>query len=487
MPRSFRAALWHLPATLLLASSGTAAWAAEVTSQEGLAFFEKKVRPLLIEKCQDCHSPEKKIKGGLRLDTKAGWQKGGDSGAALTPHDPEHSIFMKAVSYQDRDLKMPPKQKLSVAEIEVFREWIAMGAPDPRRDEEKATTVAAPGKAHGMSLEEGRKFWAFKLPVLHPAPPVQSPTWPLTDADRFVLAKLDTAGLKPAADARAGTLARRLYFDLTGMPPTLKELAEIQEIMDGPADARMAGYERVVDRLLATPRFGERWGRHWLDISRFAESSGGGRTLPFKDAWRYRDYVIEALNQDMPLQQFITEQLAGDLLPGATPAERRRLLTATGFLVLGPTNYEEQDKQMLRMDVVDEQMDTMGRAFLGMTLSCARCHDHKFDPVPASDYYARAGIFRSTRTLKNYKDNVAHWIDTPLPMEGDIEASLKAHEVRMETATAELALAKKQLKKYAPKVESKDAKNRPVTIDELPGIVIDDASAIVVGDWKAST
>ncbi len=197
--------------------------------------------------------------------------------------------------------------------------------------------------------------------------------------------------------------------------------------------------------------------------------------------------MIESLNQDMPLDRFVSEQLAGDLMPAATPADRRRQLTATGFLVLGPTNYEEQDKQLLRMDIVDEQMDTMGRAFLGMTLSCARCHDHKFDPIPASDYYALAGIFRSTRTLKNYKDNVAHWIDTPLPMEGEEETQLQAHEARLEKLTADVATAKKRIKKLSPKVEAKDAKARPVAPDELPGVVVDDTQATVVGTWKTST
>jgi hypothetical protein len=471
---------------LLLAGAALALTGAATgaTPTEQMEFFEKKVRPLLVDKCYNCHSPEHKVKGGLRLDTREGWVTGGDSGPALLPHQPETSLFMSAVGYTNRDLKMPPKQKLSDEEIAVFRDWIAMGAPDPRTG---APEVAAKTASKAMSMEDGRKFWAFVPPVKPALPAVKDSAWPATDADHFVLAGLESAGLEHADDAPLEVLARRLYFDLTGMPPTTAELHEFQQMAGQTQVAALASYGAIVDRLLSSPRFGERWGRHWLDLARFAESSGGGRTLPFKDAWRYRDYVIESLNQDMPLDRFISEQLAGDLLPAATSAERRRQLTATGFLVLGPTNYEEQDKQLLRMDIVDEQMDTMGRAFLGMTLSCARCHDHKFDPIPASDYYALAGIFRSTRTLKNYKDNVAHWIDTPLPMEGEVETRLQAHETRLEKLTADVAAAKKRIKKLSPKVEAKDAKARPVAPDELPGVVVDDSQATVVGTWKTST
>jgi hypothetical protein len=201
---------------------------------------------------------------------------------------------------------------------------------------------------------------------------VKETSWPLNEIDHFILAKLEEKGLKPAPDADAGTLRRRLAFDLTGLPP---------------AAAGAGGSEGSVDALLATPAYAERMASHWLDIARFAESSGGGRTLPFKDAWRYRDYVIESFQSDVPVNRFITEQIAGDLMPAPDAAARRRQLTATSFLVLGPTNYEEQDKQMLRMDIVDEQLDTIGKSLLGQTIGCARCHDHKFDPIPITDYY----------------------------------------------------------------------------------------------------
>ena len=448
-----------------------------VAAEDANAFFEKRIRPLLVEKCYSCHSPEHKVKGGLRLDTREGWTVGGDSGPSVIPHEPEKSLLLKAVTYQDRDLKMPPKEKLSASDVAAIREWIALGAPDPRTEHvTEAVPVAVPKKGP-MTFAAGREFWSFKLPVMTPPAPVKDASWPRTDTDRFILGRLEEKGLQPAPDASATVLVRRVYHDLIGLPPSPEEIARFIVQPDVAA---------LVDRLMATPQFGERWGRHWLDLARFAESSGGGRTLPFKDAWRFRDYVIESLNADVPLDRFITEQVAGDLLPHATAEERRRHLVATGFLVLGPTNYEEQDKGMLRMDIVDEQLETLGRGLLGMTISCARCHDHKFDPIPASDYYALAGILRSTRTLKNYKDNVAHWIDSPLPLDGEKETAMQAQETRMVSLEADIAKAKKELKKIQPK-PTKLASGTPVEVEDLPGIVVDDVQAKKIGPWKSST
>jgi hypothetical protein len=450
-----------------------------VQADEGKEFFENKVRPLLIEKCLDCHSAEKKIKGGLRLDTREGWQAGGDTGAALVPNDATNSLLMHAVSYTSRDLKMPPKQKLSAAEIAVFQQWIAMGAPDPRVDDGAGKVQAS----KGYNEKEAKAWWSFQPLGKSVTPAVQDTTWPRNEVDHYILAKLEQQEMKPAPDAAPEVLARRLYIDLTGLPPSVEELQTF--VAAAKADQAKAVLA-LTDKLMDTPAYGERWGRHWLDMVRFAESSGGGRTLPFKDAWRYRDYVMESVNQDVPLNRFITEQLAGDLLPYDNPAERRKHLIATGFLTLGPTNYEEQDKQQLRMDIVDEQLDTLGKSFLGMTIGCARCHDHKFDPIPASDYYALAGILSSTKTLKNYTDNVAHWIDTPLPMEGDVEVALQAQEARLAVLDQELTLAKKALKKLQPKPVKLDA-GKPIDPDELPGIVVDDSQAKLVGEWKKST
>ncbi len=461
----------------LLAASSRAAVAAG-PEQDGNAYFEKHIRPLLIDKCYNCHSPEHKVKGGLRLDTREGWAMGGDSGPSVVPNEPDKSLLLRAVTYTDRDLKMPPKQKLSEAEVAVIREWIALGAPDPRVDAvaDNKTQSSPKGKQHGMSIADGRNFWAFKPPVKTSPPAVKDAAWPRTDADRHLLARLEEHGLHPAPDATPEVLLRRVYHDLVGLPPSPEDTATFLRDLDLGA---------LIDRLMATPHFGERWGQHWLDLSRFAESSGGGRTLPFKDAWRFRDYVIDSINRDVPLSRFITEQLAGDLLPHASAEERRRHLIATGFLVLGPTNYEEQDKGMLRMDIVDEQLDTVGRGFLGMTLSCARCHDHKFDPIPAADYYALAGIMRSTRTLKNYTDNVAHWIDSPLPLDGAQEEEMQAKETRLAALDMELQTSKRALKKMQPK-PVKLEKGKPVEPDDLPGLVVDDAQGKRVGEWKIS-
>jgi hypothetical protein len=440
-----------------------------------LDHFEKKVRPLLVEHCYACHSAEHKIKGGLRLDHRAGWETGGDSGPALVPGDPAASRLLRAVSYEDRDLKMPPKQKLSTAEVETIRQWIANGAPDPRN----TAPIAA---AASTKTQAPTTLWSFQ-PLATPTSETQSPkvdntAWPRDPVDHHLLAALEKEGLAPVNDAPPTALLRRLYFDLTGLPPTPQQLSSFI--------SHPASLPKIVDDLLASPAFAERWAQHWLDMTRFAESSGGGRTLPFKDAWRFRDYVIESIHADTPLSQVITEHLAGDLLPSNDPAQRRRQLTATAFLALGPTNYEEQDKGLLRMDIIDEQLDTIGRSFMGMTIGCARCHDHKFDPVSTQDYYALAGIFRSTQTLRNYTDNVAHWVDTPLPLDPALESEMRAKETQLAALKDGLKNVTAQVKKLQPKADSLPP-NKPVAPDQLPGIVLDDSQAKLVGPWVQST
>jgi hypothetical protein len=486
-------------------------------ADDGTDFFEKKVRPLLTERCYECHSPDKKVKGGLRLDLRDGWAKGGDNGPAIVPGDPEKSLLISAVRYKDKDLQMPEKRKLPDEEIAILEQWVKMGAPDPRTGAE----TAAPKKQVGLSIAAGKKFWSYR-PVQKVAPPeVKDPAWPRGDIDKFILAKIEAAHLQPAPDATPEKLIRRLYYDLTGLPPSAEEVAAfVRECSSGggsgdnqttgQSDNQRASATKVslsespivslsspnaqkaiaatVDRLLASPRFGEAWGRHWLDVARFAESSGGGRTLLFKDAWRYRDYVIEAFNADEPFDRFIREQLAGDLLPAATPEESRRQTIATAFLALGPTNYEEQDKQQLRFDVIDEQLDTLGKAFLGQTIGCARCHDHKFDPIPQRDYYAMAGILASTRTLKSYTENVARWISQPLPADANTEAALREHEEKVATGEKQLADAKAELAKLSKGLSvATDKPGRSIDPKDLPGIVIDDTAAKVVGEWKHST
>ncbi|MSU47690.1 MAG: DUF1553 domain-containing protein [Opitutus sp.] len=438
-----------------------------------LEFFEKKIRPLLAERCYECHSADKKIKAGLRLDSPEGWMHGGESGPAVVPGNVDQSPLIKAVRYTGLEFEaMPPKTVLPREEVALLEEWVKRGAPGAA-----SVGSAASGpvrkKQVGLSIEEGRRFWAFVPPTALPVPAAPADGWPRSDIDCFIAEKWAAKGLKPAPDADRAALFRRASFDLLGLPPKPEELEAFVR------DAQPEAFAHVVDAMLASPHFGERWGRHWLDVARFAESSGGGRTLMFKDAWRYRDYVIDSFNRDVPFDTFVREQLAGDLLPAANPEARRRQLVATAFLALGPTNYEEQNKDALRMDIVDEQIDTLGKGFLGMTIGCARCHDHKFDPIPTQDYYALAGILRSTHTLHNYTDNVARWVDAVLPVDAAAEREIAAQDAKV--AALEKSIAQLRAATKTP------ATGKATSLATLPGIVLDDQQARIVGAWGKST
>jgi Protein of unknown function (DUF1549)/Protein of unknown function (DUF1553)/Planctomycete cytochrome C len=357
-------------------------------TKEGLDFFETQIRPILVHNCYECHSGDpKKAKGGLTLDTRDGLRKGGKSGAAINPGHPDQSLLIEAVQYES--LEMPPKGKLPDELIDKLVQWVEMGAPDPR------TGKAAQIKKT-IDFIEARKFWAFQRPKAATPPGVNDPNWPLSDIDRFIVARQDAEHLHPVADADRVTWIRRVSFDLVGLPPAAEEIDAFV------SDQSPEAFERVVDRLLASPQFGERWARHWLDIARFAESTGKGINLPYRYAWRYRDYVIDAFNADKPYDRFIMEQLAGDLLRPKDPAERNNMLVATGFLALGGKAINVTEEQF-RYDMIDDQIDVTSRAFLGMTVACARCHDHKYDPIPTTDYYALAGIFGSTQTMAGVK------------------------------------------------------------------------------------
>ena len=348
-------------------------------------FFEQKIRPVLVNKCYKCHSAQSKdLQGGLLLDTREGIRRGGESGHAVVPGNLKDSLIVGALKFED--LEMPPDEQLPASVIADFEKWILQGAPDPR--DGKSVTIR-----RKIDIEAGRKFWSFQ-PLRDEQPPtVKDRTWPLNAVDRFVLARLESQKLTPVADCDPGTLVRRVYFDLVGLPPTPGQ------VRDFVADPSPDALRSLVDRLLDSPQFGERWGRHWLDAVRYAESTGMERNYTYPYAWRYRDYVIAAFNDDMPFDQFLIEQLAGDLLPAANRDQRDRQLIATALLTLGPKSLNETNRERFTMDVVDEQIDVTTRAFLGLTASCARCHDHKFDPIPSRDYYALAGIFRSTRTF----------------------------------------------------------------------------------------
>lgn len=364
------------------------------TSSEATLFFEAKARPILIERCYPCHS-DKNQQGGLRLDSREAALKGGKRGAAVAPGAPERSLLITSLSHADKDLKMPPDGKLKPAEIAALTAWVKMGAAWG------AGKPAAPSRIPA-------NFWAYKPPKNPVLPKVKRMDWAQSPIDRFILADLEAKGLQPAPAADKRTLIRRAAFDLTGLPPAP------QEVKDFLADVRPGAFSRVIDRLLASPAYGERWGRHWLDVARYADSNGVDENLVYASAWRYRDYVVRALNQDKPIDRFIHEQIAGDLLPSTEREDADYDKTiATGYLVLGPKMLAEDDPVKQEEDIIDEQIDTLGKTFLGMTIGCARCHDHKFDPFPQTDYYSLAGIFKSTKTMMNFK-NMAEWQEIPL-------------------------------------------------------------------------
>ncbi len=354
---------------------------------EQVAFFEKKIRPVLVSKCYSCHQDDgkKTPKGGLVLDTREGTRAGGESGPAVVPGNVRKSLLVQAMKGAGNSKQMPPKEKLSAEVIADFEKWIEMGAPDPRGG--KAVV-----KKPEWDIEKGKQHWSFQ-PVKKVDPPaVKQADWPSSKVDKFLLATMESKGLTPAADADKRTLLRRVYFDLVGLPPTPEEVEEFLR------DRTENAFEKVVDKLLASKAFGERWGRHWLDVARYAESTGKEVNMLYPFAWRYRDYVIKSFNDDKPIDQFFREQLAGDLLPAGNDTQKAEQLVATGYLAIGAKSLNENNRQQFALDVADEQIDAFSQGMLGLTVACARCHDHKFDPVPTADYYALAGIFLSTET-----------------------------------------------------------------------------------------
>jgi hypothetical protein len=401
------------------------------SAAEGDAFFRERVEPLLKQRCYECHSHAGKIKGGLVLDSRSGWQAGGDSGPTVVPGSPEKSHLIEAVRYTNPDIEMPPKAKLPEGEIAVLEEWVKRGAPDPRETVAEAKAV----KKTGVDVEEGRKHWSYQ-PVRDTAPPiVNDQAWPLNEVDAFVLAKQEAAGLQPGPEAEAHAWLRRVTFDLTGLPPTEAEIAEfLRETSDRSvlSDRSNSAHERVVDRLLSSRAYGERWARHWLDLVGYAEQIGTEGKVFAEHAWRYRDYLVESFHQDKPFDRFIREQLAGDLLPAASPRERRENLIATGFIVLGDVDINAIDKLKMEHDFVDSQVSKVGTAFLGMTLGCVRCHDHKFDAIGQQDYYALAGMFRSTKTT--FKTGHGIWSNiqrVPLPELEEDRKIARSHEQKL--------------------------------------------------------
>jgi hypothetical protein len=365
-------------------------------SATAVNFFETKIRPVLVKQCYDCHGPESDNESGLRLDSLAAILQGGRSGPAIIPGKPRKSLLILAVNHDPSLTAMPPKTKLSRREIADLTSWVRRGAPWPNA---KLPSQLPKNRTKTIEFTQAeRSFWAFQPPQQPALPDVRMKSWPKRPLDYFVLAVLESKGLRPAVAADKRTLIRRVTLDLHGLPPTPEETAAFL------ADSSTAVFEKVVDRLLASPRYGERWARHWLDVVRYADSNGMDDNMVYVDAWRYRDYVISAFKKDKPFDQFVREHLAGDLLPAAadwdTPYEG---LIATGFLMIGPKMLAEDDPVKQQMDIIDDLIDTIGRTLMGMTLGCVRCHDHKFDPIRMSDYYALAGIFKSTKVMMTYR------------------------------------------------------------------------------------
>lgn len=381
----FRTVFWSL---FLSASLSAPTARADRPNADDLAFFENRIRPALIKYCYECHaSDSSEIGGKLLLDSRDGIRTGGESGPAVAEGKPDDSLLIQAIQYNG--IEMPPDQPLPETVVNDFVEWVRRGAPDTRIVESspqpEATAVAS-------------SLWSLQ-PLTDPAVPnVQDQDWPRDSLDRFVLARLEQAGVNPAGDADPRVLVRRLFYDLTGLPPSFDQVETFVAEYDQHGSSAV---ERLVDALLASPQFGERWGRHWLDVARYGESNGNdglSRNPTFPHAWRYRDYVIAAFNADTPYDQFLTEQIAGDLLPSDSAELRDRRLIATGFLAMASKPAKAMNTNF-DMDVVADQIDVVGRGIMGLSVACARCHDHKFDPVPTRDYYALAGIFTSTETL----------------------------------------------------------------------------------------
>lgn len=429
----------RLALVAVLAVCATSAAASGELTHQQRTFFEQRIRPVLVRHCYECHSHDADaLSSDYAVDSRDGLRAGGASGqVAIVPGDPDGSRLMQAVRYDNQELEMPPDERLPEAVIADFERWIAMGAPDPRSDDRQAVRRRA-------RAASAAKLWSLQRPVEAELPQVNDQQWPRTAVDRFVLARMEREGLQPVADADPRELLRRVYFDLIGLPPKPRE---VERFAAAPTQSSLA---RIVDRLLRSPRFGERWGRHWLDLARYAESSGMEFNFTYPHAWPYRDYVIDSFNQDKPYDRFLTEQLAGDLLPAASKPQRDENRLATGFLAIGPKRHNA-GTTLFRMDIVDDQIRATGEAFLGLTIGCARCHDHKFDPIPTEDYYALAGIFLSTKTLHGTtKIKYSRHPSDLVPFGPDSEArhqKYAAYRKKLKTAEKKLADKREQLKK----------------------------------------
>ncbi|MEM9587208.1 MAG: DUF1553 domain-containing protein [Planctomycetota bacterium] len=442
---------------------------------DSIEFFESRIRPVLVGRCYECHSADAgEVGGELMLDSSGGMLTGGDSGPAIQPGDVDASMLVSAIRYESTE--MPPDGKLPDSVIKDFEDWIAAGAVDPRDQ-----VMPKRSEPTEIDLDQGRQYWAFQ-PLQSDAPDIGSTSdaadrvgddspKSLGTIDDYIGAELNQNGLVQNPVASPSTRLRRLAFDLTGLPPTAAMRSAWL------SDPSGANWRRIVDKLLASPAFAEHWARHWMDVARYADSNGSDFNATFHEAWRYRDYLVRSFAADRPFDQMIRQQVAGDLLPSASDMERHDNIVAGTFLMLGTKMLSERDKPKLTMDVVDEQIDTVGRAFLGLTMGCARCHDHKFDPIPTEDYYALAGIFRSTQTLKGESQQyVSTWNRTKLPTTEARKREVQRHATAIADLEGSIKKTQAAIKRWQRKSSGKEV-----------GIVLDDSKAERTGHWVAST
>ena len=455
--------------------------AAEKDTARGHDFFEARIRPVLVEHCYKCHSSAAgKTEGGLALDTRGAMRAGGSSGPAVVPSDEERSLILAAIRHDG--LEMPPERQLPPEVIADFEKWIALGAPDPREGLPSATKPT-------IDYAAARKHWAFQ-PVRPVAPPRAGDDQQADLVDRFIRTKLAEAGFKPAPPAERRALLRRTTFLLTGLPPTPQESLEFVN------DPSPQAFERVIDRLLASSAFGERWGRHWLDTARYAESNGKSMNLVWPHAWRYRDYVVDALNRDLPYDEFLRQQIAGDLLPAATDELRASQTIATGLLALGAKSYEEAGaREKYLLELADDQIDVVARGMLGLTVACARCHDHKFDPVPQADYYALAGVFLSSETLagpgpkhSGYKGYDAPY--QPVGAEAErLHGPYEAHDAKLRAKNTEVGGARSSRYRHVKNKTSLGIDRKKVVAADMAKLAELDAQLKVeeakIAEWDA--
>jgi PAS domain-containing protein len=439
--------------------------------------FENSVRPLLVTKCFECHSSSTEQNGGLALDSLEAMLRGGDSGKALRIDSLDDSLIIRAVRYRDPKLQMPPDGKLSTAEIKTLEDWVAGGAKVSADFENAPSNRSV--KSSALSVQQAREHWAYR-PISNPSVPKSEESNPI---DAWISQRSTELDIVPSPLVDDRVWVRRLAIDLHGLNPTTELFAQADRVLNH-TDPTLREQSRLqlVDEFLQSPRFGERFARHWMDVVRYAESlTLRGFVLP--DVWRYRNYLIDAFNRDRPFDQIIIEQIAGDLLDGQTTEassiqERQNRWIATTFWAIGDHNYEEQDKKQLEMDAVDEQLEVMGRAFLAQTLGCARCHDHKFDPIPTADYYALAGILKSSVSMEH--ENVSKWIRLALPLDPQQQKHFETIEEKLSTNKKLIANLKQQLK-------SGDANSMIVQSNRAQGIVVDDRNAKKIGSWKESS